>query len=65
MILNVILDFQISVIELNEPQKVSELGKMVKNELSTNVRPNQHYNNTYNDIVISYVMSFFSPCRAT
>ena len=65
MILNVIVDFQISVIELNEPKKVSVLGQMVQNELSTNVRPNQHYNNTYNAIVISYVLSFFSPCRAT
>jgi len=59
MILNVIVDFQISGIELNEPKKVSVLGQMVQNELSTNVRPNQHYNNTYNDIVISYVMCFF------
>ena len=65
MILNVLLDFQISFIELNAPQTVSELGQMVQNELSTNVSPNQHYNNTYNDIVISYVLSFFSPCRAT
>ena len=65
MILNVIVDFQISVIELTAPQTVSELGQMVQNELSTNVSPNQHYNNTYNDIVISYVLSFFSPCRAT